>query len=133
VVLGAVEHQRRQRVGLEEPRHLAWLSLAARNLVQADAATELAGIGERLGHEVDLVPVEAARWPPQPWPVELGDVATAAIGRVHLRRKLVRLVSLAGEVVGGSNAVTLRRRLQTRRFVLLVDERQDRVEQALAI
>ena len=59
VVLGAVEDQRGRGVSLEQPRRLGRLARPARVLVVGDRGAEVVGVGERLGHAVDVLARES--------------------------------------------------------------------------
>ena len=86
VVGGAVEHERRGRVHLEQARDVARRPLAGRALVDAPARAQLAGVGVGLGHERDLVGRERARRGPEAVAVHVGDVRAAACRACRARR-----------------------------------------------
>jgi hypothetical protein len=99
-VLGPVEQQRLGGVRRGEPRHLRERTLAEADLVDTVAGAHVRRIGERLGHPRHVVARERARCRPQPVTVEVGDVGSAALGRVELGHQPVAVGALAHEVVG---------------------------------
>jgi hypothetical protein len=132
VVLGTEQHQGLDRVGLEEARCLGQLTRPLRRLVQPERRPQLFRLGERLGHEVDVLGLECPGRGPESRTVERRDVAPALVRSVELGRQLVGLSALAPEVVAGHAPLARGGDGEPSRLVLVAQHRQDRVEQALA-
>ena len=132
VVVLAVEHEGRHRARLEEARHVLDLPRAERALVGTPRRAQVRGIGEGLGHELDVLGREVPGRGPQPVAVHRRDPRATALRGVELGDQRVAVGALPDEVVGREPLLARPLGRDARSLEELGAQGDDRVEEAHA-